>query len=403
MGERSDVAGQANVPDVADVDARGFLLSDELVAGLREQRPGGGTAAELDGLDPARLSARGRIDALVVIERHMAWLQAKQVEVLAAIAAHTETPEAVIVAAGGGLDDVFAASWDGAVEEVACALRLAHQTAARRLKTATLLSARHGVTTGLLAEGRISYVQAMTVAEQLEVVDDEVAQQVEVALADKMPAQAAGRTRAALRRAIHRADPEGAEQRHRQRARERMVLHYPQDDGMALFGAVLPAQQTALMQQSVDTCAMGYGNDGRTLEQKRADALFELVVGRGRAPTAGGEAGRAAAVVQVTVPFDILLGADDGPAELQGYGPITAGQAREVAFAPGTVWRRLITEPESGLLIKSDPTTYRPTAETKRHVIARDQHCAFPSCRMPAHRCDLDHVRPFNEPLRDGH
>ncbi|WP_416982744.1 DUF222 domain-containing protein [Streptomyces sp. T028] len=334
-----------------------------------------------------------------MIERHVAWLQAKQVEVLAAIDAHTETPEAVIVEAGGSLDDVFAASWDCAVEEVACALRLANQTAAQRLRIASLLSARHGVTTGLLAEGRISYVQAMAVAEQLEVVDDEVAGQVEAALADRMPEQAAGQTRAALRREIHRADPEGAELRHRRRVKERMLLHYPQDDGMALFGAVLPAQQTALMQQAVDSRAMGYEDDGRSLEQKRADALFGLVVGEG-----GDAAGRAGAVVQVTVPLDILLGADEGPAELKGYGPITAGQARELAFAPGTVWRRLLTEPESGLLVKTDPTTYRPTAETERHVIARDQYCAFPSCRMPAHRCDLDHVQPFDHrhPERGG-
>lgn len=48
------------------------------------------------------------------------------------------------------------------------------------------------------------------------------------------------------------------------------------------------------------------------------------------------------------------------------------------------------------MLVKTDPTTYRPTAETVRHVIARDGHCAFPSCRMPAHRCDLDHVQPFD-------
>ncbi|MFE0252440.1 HNH endonuclease signature motif containing protein [Streptomyces sp. NPDC059010] len=106
----------------------------------------------------------------------------------------------------------------------------------------------------------------------------------------------------------------------------------------------------------------------------------------------------------MTLPFDILVGDEDGPAELKGYGPIAASQARALAFAPGTVWRRLLTAPETGLLIKTDPTTYRPTAETERHVIARDQHCAFPSCRMPAHRCDLDHVRPFDHrhPERGG-
>ncbi|MFD4408474.1 HNH endonuclease signature motif containing protein [Streptomyces sp. NPDC058476] len=96
------------------------------------------------------------------------------------------------------------------------------------------------------------------------------------------------------------------------------------------------------------------------------------------------------------MPLEVPVGADDGPAELKGYRPITAGQAREIAFAPGTIWRRLVTDLGSGLLVKVDPTTYRPTADAERQVIARDQYCASPSCRMPAHRCDVDHVEPFD-------
>ncbi|WP_228044537.1 DUF222 domain-containing protein [Streptomyces ferrugineus] len=214
----------------------------------------------------------------MVLEQHLSWLQAKQVEVLAAIAAHTDTPEEVILAAGGRLDDVFAADWDTAVEEVACALRLANRTAARRLEAATLLADRHEITTGLLGAGQISCIQAQTLAEQLRVVDDSVAAQVEQVMAVKMPGQAAGQTRAALRQEVQRADPDGAERRHRQRVRERRMLRHPDDDGMALFGAVLPAQQAALMEQAVDRRAQGYADDGRGLEQKRGDALFDLVV-----------------------------------------------------------------------------------------------------------------------------
>ncbi len=98
----------------------------------------------------------------------------------------------------------------------------------------------------------------------------------------------------------------------------------------------------------------------------------------------------------MTVSLDTLIGADEEPGHLKGYGPISATAAREVAFAPGTIWRRLITHPKTGLLVKTDPTTYKPTAETQRHVTARDMTCTFPSCQMPAHRCDLDHIQPFN-------
>lgn len=397
--------------DAADAGVVLCGALDEWVAGLRERGPSGQAAGLLGQLDCGQLSARGRIDALVVLEQHLAWLQAKQVEVLAAIAGHTETPEEMILAAGGKLDDVFAAEWDTAVEEVACALRLANQTAARRLEAAALLADRHEITTALLGSGQISYIQAQTLAEQLRVVDDGVAAQVEQVMALKMPSQAAGQTRAALRQEVQRADPDGAERRHQHRVRERRVVHHPDHDGMAVFGAVLPAQQAALMEQAVDRRAQGYAEDGRSLEQKRVDALFDLVVnqpgavgGSGASGRSGAGTGRSGVVVQVTVPFDILVGEEDGPGELKGYGPITASQVRALAFAPGSVWRRLLTAPESGLLIKTDPTTYRPTAETERHVIARDQYCAFPSCRMPAHRCDLDHIRPFDHgrPERGG-
>jgi len=383
---------------------------DAWVALLREQPPGASTAAVLDEVDCERLSSRGRIDALAVLERHMAWLQAKQVELLSAIGAHADTPEAELPPAGvdadtyADMDEVFLGRWEYATEEVACVLRLANSTAAQQLETAQLLAARHPATLGLLAGGEISYQQAKAMADQCAVLTAEVAGQVEAALVARMPTQAAGQTRAAVRQQIHRADPDGAEARHQDRVRERELLSYPREDGMALFGAVLPAQQAAVMEQTVEQRAATYGDDGRTLEQKRVDALYDLVVNQPGASGSTGARGGAAAVVQVTVPFDILLGADEGPAELKGYGPITAGQAREIAFAPGTVWRRLLTRPGTGLLVKADPTTYRPTADTARQIIARDQYCAFPTCRMPAHRCDLDHVQPFDHdhPERGG-
>ena len=47
------------------------------------------------------------------------------------------------------------------------------------------------------------------------------------------------------------------------------------------------------------------------------------------------------------------------------------------------------------------PTTAGPTAQRPRarpsprtvaRVLTRDETCAFPGCRVPAFRCDLDHV-----------
>ncbi|HEY5854817.1 MAG TPA: HNH endonuclease signature motif containing protein, partial [Aldersonia sp.] len=48
--------------------------------------------------------------------------------------------------------------------------------------------------------------------------------------------------------------------------------------------------------------------------------------------------------------------------------------------------------------------TYRPSAETAALVRARDRHCRFPGCNVPAARCQLDHIRAFdhNHPEAGG-
>jgi hypothetical protein len=102
-----------------------------------------------------------------------------------------------------------------------------------------------------------------------------------------------------------------------------------------------------------------------------------------------------AALVHVVVGLDTLLGTDDAPAELRGYGPITATEARALAYGQHTTWRRLLTAPD-GTLIHADARTYRPAAPLDRHVRLRDQTCTFPGCAMPAARCDLDHAEPFD-------
>ncbi|MGW5447489.1 DUF222 domain-containing protein [Streptomyces asiaticus] len=418
---------------------------DEWAAYLATAAPGPETAAVLPVLDADKLSRTGRIDALKALERHTGWIQAHQAQILAALEAEAEAelPAAV-------RDRDAEAAWNFTCEEVACALKLSGTTAAKRLEVARELDRHYPTTLGMLERGEICYMQAVAVTEACAVLDPEVAGQVEAALVEKMPGMATGQTRRALAREILRADPHGAEQRHQARKRERQMVHYPKDDGMALWGATLPAEQAAAMNTAVDAHAATLPDEGRTLEQKRVDALVDLVLNRtdpgvatsgvrasgesapggsassgsassGSGPdrsgpggsitsgpvtsgpitsgpiTSGATAGgRSAAVVQVTVPLDVLIGDSDDPAQLKGYGPITAGQARRVAFAKGTVWHRLIIEPKTGLLIKTDPTTYKPTAETERHVIARDAYCTFPTCRMPAHRCDLDHVEPFN-------
>jgi Domain of unknown function (DUF222)/HNH endonuclease len=95
-------------------------------------------------------------------------------------------------------------------------------------------------------------------------------------------------------------------------------------------------------------------------------------------------------LVQIVMSHSTLIGADDQPAELVGYGPIPADLAREVAA--DAVWHRLITDPLSGALLDYGRRTYHPPAALADFVRARDQHCRFPLCRRTAADAELDHV-----------
>jgi hypothetical protein len=106
-------------------------------------------------------------------------------------------------------------------------------------------------------------------------------------------------------------------------------------------------------------------------------------------PKLGQRHGRAA-TVNVTVPLSTLIGIDDTPGELDGYGPITAAVARRIAAA-GT-WRRILTDPASGALLDYRQTRYTPPQDLIDHVITRDRNCRFPTCSQPARRCQIDHT-----------
>ncbi len=228
-----------------------------------------------------------------------------------------------------------------------------------------------------------------------------------------------------LTRALVEVDPTEAEDRHRRATAERRVQH-PRvlPDGMAGIWAVLPAEQAALVDGTLGAAAAAAraAGDPRTLDQLRADGFVDLVVGapaalspgvggrgapcpsdgakqpRGVATRPGAVAQRPGGVavrVDVTVALSTLMGLDDAPGDLAGYGATTAEQAR--ALAAGGTWRRLVTDPLTGAVLDVGCTRYRPSAALRDHVVARDRTCARPGCTVPAGRAELDHTVPFGQ------
>src|SRR5436309_2836444 len=102
---------------------------------------------QLGSTDFGALSQKERVDALLVLEQHRAWLDGLQQQVLAEVS----------------LGDPSEDHWIR--EEVACALVLSPVTAGATLKNAEQLCTRLPATLGLLLEGRISELQARAVTE----------------------------------------------------------------------------------------------------------------------------------------------------------------------------------------------------------------------------------------------
>ncbi len=95
------------------------------------------------------------------------------------------------------------------------------------------------------------------------------------------------------------------------------------------------------------------------------------------------------------MPMTALFGLTDDPSELLGYGPITAGMARELAAS--ATWRRLLFDPESGALLDHGRTTYTPPVALADFVKARDVYCRFPGCRRKVVNGELDHLCAYAE------
>ena len=95
--------------------------------------------------------------------------------------------------------------------------------------------------------------------------------------------------------------------------------------------------------------------------------------------------------MQVYVDLLTLLGLRDEPGFIDGYGPIDADTARDIAEDPTSTWHRIIFDPDTAALLDYGRTTYRPPKQLKRFIKHKHPHCIAPGCRKRAVDCDDDH------------
>jgi len=247
-------------------------------------------------------------------------------------------------------------------------------------------------------------------------------EEFDVLAAAEATTDTAARVRPRLLRLAARLHPRTPTERHRAAREDRRVRVIPLSDGMSELIAVLPttlavAVQDRLVQMGraiadVARRSPTHGRtpsagsragaaehaDARTADQIQADILTDLLLTG--APMAdpvaaggGSTLGAIRAKVQITVPAMTILDPRrerDDPAELVGHGPIDGETARRLTEATLVPWDRVITHPITGAVLFAD--TYERTAAIDRHIRARDRHCRWPGCVLPAIRCEIDHT-----------
>ena len=282
--------------------------------------------------------------------------------------------------------------------ELACALRIPEGTLARRLARQAALAALPRFREANLA-GLISSWHCDVMLDLFGHVSDEAAlAAADEALIGKALELTPSELRVPARRWRARHVPKTDEERHRNLA-DRHVAVSPADDDLCWLTALLPAAQAmAIYHRLSDVAASASGPDEpRTLDQLRADAMCDVLLGDAAAAGAVGDglSGIVPTVV-VTVPVLSLLGHSDEPAELEGFGPIdieTAG--RLAAQAPSFI--RVLTHPETGAVLSVGRERYRVPADLRTALVIRDETCRFPGCRRRAMRCDIDHADAWHD------
>jgi hypothetical protein len=319
-----------------------------------------------------------------------------------------------------------------AAELGACA-RQPDRSVQRRMNDAHTLVNRFAASFEALAAGAVSVGHVRAIVEHgVTLTDPNVRAAFEVEALERAASTTPGRLGPQLARLVEQVQPTTFAERHKVARKSGGVWVRDVEDGMSellLRGPSVPlhgihdmvthiardvlnashAAETADAAESADARdaaesadagdAGGTIVDSRSLDQVRADVLMEMVLthridtetGEGLGDGHGGLAS-IRATVNVTVPALALTGVTDDPAELVGRAPIDLDTARILAAsAPG--WERVLADPITGGVLAVD--RYTRSADLTRYLRVRDPHCRFPGCRMPTHRCDLDHGQDF--------
>ncbi|WP_181032280.1 HNH endonuclease signature motif containing protein [Arthrobacter sp. ZGTC212] len=307
-----------------------------------------------------------------------------------------------------------------AAEEAAAILRLPTNTAKMLMSDAGQLCSTHTATLAGLEAGTLSYGHVQTVLDQSQNVPEaELAGFEKDLLAVAAAGQTPSQFRVKARRMREKAHPETISVRHKTAFERRRVCLAPDEDGMSWLSALLPAARAQLIYTQLTTAARGEqaAGDPRRVDELRADILADLLDGGDCGSREGGHAAaddgaavvvgvdthenpikgtkaRARTEILVLITAETLFGADEQPAELHGYGPISPETARRLA-RQAAHWTPVERHPDTEEILRVGRRRKVP-AGLQRWLRARDGTCRFPGCRTNAVIAEIDHTKPWS-------
>jgi hypothetical protein len=359
---------------------------DTLPEGLADLAPGPELGALLATINRDRLSGLDRVELMTATARMVSHYQARLLADMESIHRYeTENPDNIEAFWTADIQDM-------AASEIQAALHLTPRAAVTQLDLAQQICGQPGVW-GALQTGLIDLARARVLVEETRHLPVAEAEQVIGAILEEAPVRTTGQLRVALARLCMQVDPDSAHDRYQQGLESRRVVCQATSYGTAnLFATDLPSPITSAVMRRINHLARAAKakDDLRTMDQIRADVFLDILSGRGQPEVAG------RGTVDIRVELTTLIGLDEEPGDLAGFGPLVADITREVV-ADQTSSQHRVTVTDAGEVVWSGITRRRPTAGQRRSVETENPTCVFPGCRMPSTDCDLDHRQPWSE------
>jgi hypothetical protein len=193
------------------------------------------------------------------------------------------------------------------------------------------------------------------------------------------------------------------------RARHRRKLWFgPETDGSINFGGSLPVLAGRRLQNMVHAVADRRYRSAKdiprdrnalqeTPQQRAADALVDILDAAEAVEHGSGKTTKipvGAAQLQVLIPYQDLLDRTAASGLLTDGTPVSAGELRLLACSADII--PVVLGSESQVLDMGHTVRLAPPP-LRGAIGLRDGGCAFPGCTTPVQRCDMHHVRPWQE------